>query len=205
MSPRAATGTREKLLNAAQDMINLQGFSATSIDQIIERVGVTKGTFFYHFKTKQELARALIERFAAADEAILSSSMARAEKLSDDPIQQLLLFIGLLIEVGEELDEVTKPGCLFATYCYESGLFERETTQVVTDAMLQWREVVGAKLREAAARRAPKVEVDLDSLADMVTVVFEGAFVVSRSIGGNRVFADQLRHYRAYLELLFGD
>ena len=39
--------------------------------------------------------------------------------------------------------------------------------------------------------------------ADMPTVVFEGALVVSRSLDEPRVFADQLRHDRAYLELLF--
>lgn len=205
MTPRVATGTRSKLLDAAQEMINLQGFAATSIDQIIERVGVTKGTFFYHFKSKQELARALIERFAAADQEVLHGNMRRAEKLSDDPLQQLLIFIGLMIEIGEQLDRNPNPGCLFATYCYESGLFAEETNQVITDAMLSWREVVGAKLRAAAEKRPPKVDVDLDSLADMITVVFEGAFVVSRSIGGPRVFVGQLGHYRSYVQLLFAD
>jgi TetR/AcrR family transcriptional repressor of nem operon len=205
MTPTAAAGTtRERLLDAAEEQINQVGFSATSVDQIIRSAGVTKGTFFYHFKTKNELARVLIDRFAAADQEFLRSSLERSEKLSDDPLQQLLIFVGLLVEMGEHLDANPNPGCLFATYCYESGLFEAETHRVITNAFLTWRKRVGEKLRAAAAVRPPAVDVDLDALADMVTIVFEGAFVMSRTTDGRSIFADQLRHYRTYLKLLFG-
>ena len=205
MSPKSGIQTRERLLDAAQAAINEQGFAATSIDQIIERVGMTKGSFFYHFKTKNDLARALIERFAAADRQILTETVDRAEKLSDDPLQQLLIFVGLLLEVAEELDTTPQPGCLFASYCYESGLFDEETHSVIRDAMLRWRSVLGEKLRLAAERHPPRVEVDLDSLADMMTVVFEGAFVMARCVKEPKHFANQMRHYRTYLRLLFGE
>ena len=195
--------TREKLLDASQELINRRGFAGTSIDQIIAETGVTKGAFFYHFKTKQDLARALIQRFAAADQELMRSSMERAENLSPDPVQQMLIFVGLLLEVAEDLDKETQPGCLFATYCFEQGLFDDETYDVISDAMLGWRRVVGEKLRAAAERTPPRAEVDLDALADMVTVLFEGAFVVSRSLKGPGVFSAQLRHYRTYLQLLF--
>lgn len=195
--------TRERLLDAALEGINRQGFAATSIESIIEQAGVTKGTFFYHFKSKNQLARALIDRFAAADQEVLSGSMARAENLSDDPLQQLLIFVGLMVEVAQELDATQHPGCLFATYCFEGGLFDDETKGVIDDAILSWRRVVGDKLRAAAETKAPVREVDLESLADMLNVLFEGAFVLARSTTTREVFANQLRHYRTYLQLLF--
>lgn len=203
MAPRTATDTREKLLNAAESMILARGYSATSVDQIIEKVGVTKGTFFYHFKTKNDLARALIDRYARFDEQLLGGNMSRAEKLSDDPLQQVLIFTGLMVEVAEQLDQSPEPGCLFAAYCYESGLFDAEINQVVAKAMLAWRDVLGGKLRAAAARRPPRLDVNLDSLADMLTGVLEGAFILSRTLGGSHIFAEQMRHYRNYLQLLF--
>jgi len=203
MAPRSGTTTREKLLDAAEALVNEQGFSATSIDQIIDRVDLTKGTFFYHFKTKNDLARALIDRFAAGDQRVLSSSIERAEKLSDDPLQQVLIFVGLLLEVAEQLDANPQPGCLFATYCYEAGLFDEDTHRVITDAMLGWRRVLGEKLRAAAERHPPRIDVDLDHVADMITVVFEGAFVMSRSVREQGVFTQQIRQYRNYLQLLF--
>ena len=201
-APRAPT--RERLLDAAHESINRRGFAATSVEDIIEGAGVTKGTFFYHFKTKADLARALIDRFAEADRAVLSASMGRAEKLSDDPLQQLLIFVGLVIEVAEQLDETPHPGCLFASYCYEGGLFDDDTRGVIEGAILSWRSAIGDKLRAAAAAHPPQAEVDVSSLADMLTVLFEGAFVVARSTSAPNVFANQLRHYRSYLQLLFG-
>jgi TetR/AcrR family transcriptional repressor of nem operon len=203
MNPRSGAPTREKLLESSEELINRRGFAGTSIDQIIAETGFTKGTFFYHFKTKQDLALALIQRFAAADQELMRSSIERAEKLSADPVQQLLIFVGLLLEAAEELDKMSQPGCLFATYCFEKGLFDDETYGVISDAMLSWRRVVGDKLRAAAEKTPPRADVDLDALADMVTVVFEGAFVVSRSLKGPGVFSAQLRHYRTYLQLLF--
>ena len=80
----------------------------------------------------------------------------------------------------------------------------REGDRVIAAAIAQWREVVGDKLRAVAAVHPPAREVDFDSLADMLTALFEGAFVLARSAPGRRVFADQLRHYRTYLQLLFG-
>ena len=197
------TPTRDRLLDAAQEGINHHGFAATSIEQIIEKAGVTKGTFFYHFKSKNELARALIERFAAADHQVLLSRMERAERLAERPIEQLVIFVGLMIEVAEELDATSNPGCLFATYCFEGGLFDDATRGVITDALASWRRIVGDKLRAAANEHAPVAAVDLDSLADMISVLFEGAFVVARSTETRTVFTDQLRHYRTYLKLLF--
>ena len=202
-SPSPPPSTRERLLDAAEDGINRHGFAATSIDKIIEKVGVTKGAFFHHFKSKGELARALIDRFAAADRAMLEGGMERAERLSDDPLQQLLIFVGLLIEVADGLDATEHPGCLFASYCWEGELFDEETRGVIAEAIRGWRKVVGDKLREAAAAHPPVRGVDLDSLADMITVLFEGAFVLARSMDAGAVFADQLRHYRTYLQLVF--
>ena len=183
-------------------MINRQGFAATSIDKIIERAGVTKGTFFYHFETKNALALALIDRFAAGDQEVLRTSMDRAEKLSNDPLQQVLIFVGLILEVAEELDGNPTPGCLFATYCFESGLFDDETNGVISSAMGNWKKMLGAKLRAAAEQYPMKMDVDLDDLANLLSVIFEGAFVMSR-IEGRGIFVDQLGHYKKYLELLF--
>ena len=97
----------------------------------------------------------------------------------------------------------SSPGKSFAGYVYESGLFEEETKRVIADAILNWRAVLGEKLRAAAEAHPPAREVDLESLADMLTVVFEGAFVMARTLPSRSVFADQIRHYRNYLQLLF--
>lgn len=200
---RSATQTRTRILDSAQALVMEQGFAATSVDAIVERAGMTKGAFFHHFESKSALARALVERYAETDERQLHDTMARAERLSRDPLDQLLLFGGFLEEFWREM-EAPMNGCLFASYVYEAQLFDDHTHAVIRHAMLEWRHALARKLREAMEVHPPRVAIDPESVADLVTVIFEGAFVVARSTGESDMIADQLRHYRNYLELLFG-
>lgn len=200
--PRDGTGTRERLLDAAERLVLSHGFAGTSVDAILAEAGVTKGAFFHHFPSKAALAHALVERYAAADAAHLETTMERAERLARDPLEQLLLFVGLCEEEMAELAEAP-PGCLFASYCYEAQLFDVDTHALIRRAVVAWRGRLGAKLREAAERHPPRLEVDPDVLADLLWVIFEGAFVLARTTGERGAVATQLRHYRNYLELLF--
>jgi TetR/AcrR family transcriptional regulator, transcriptional repressor for nem operon len=188
-------------MDAAEALILENGFAGTSLDTILERTGVTKGAFFHHFPSKTALARALVERYAAADRALLEESLARAERLSRDPLQQLLVFVGLIEEVATATDP--HPGCLFASYVYEAQLFDGETHAVMQRALLEWRDRLGAKLREVAAEYPPRLAVNLDVTADAMTAVLEGAFIISRLMREPGTVAGQLREYRNYLELLF--
>lgn len=108
--PRDGSITKNKIMDVAQQIVLEVGLSGTSVEKIIEAAEVTKGTFFYHFKTKHDLAAALIERYANEDEHHYSDAMEKAELLSRDPLQQLLIFIGLFIEQASQLEEPF-PGC----------------------------------------------------------------------------------------------
>lgn len=199
---RDGSKTHTKIMDAAERLILEQGFGGTSIDRVIEDAGITKGTFFYHFKSKSDLAYALVERYARLDVDHLEENMRLAESRSDDPLEQLLVFVRLFEDSAEELT-APYPGCLFGSYCYEAGLFDETTLRVIQDTMLTWRGRLGAKLAEVAKRYPPRRPVDLDVLADMIVVVFEGAFILSRTLKEPKVLMAQAGNYRTYLELLF--
>jgi TetR/AcrR family transcriptional repressor of nem operon len=201
--PKDPTPTREKIMDAAEALILQYGFKATAVDRVIERAGVTKGTFFYHFKSKDELARVLVERFAAADGQLLTDNLARAEAVYEDPLDQILHFIRLFEEMLAELDE-PYPGCLFASYISEAGLFEDDTIQVARNAFMLWRKRLGEKFRQAAEIYPTRHKIDPESLADGILVVFEGAFLLSKTYLDPGLVADQLAHYRRYVALLHG-
>ncbi|MEJ7721594.1 MAG: TetR/AcrR family transcriptional regulator [Ilumatobacteraceae bacterium] len=56
--PRDGTATRERILDAAERLVIENGFSATSVDSVIDESSSSKGAFFHHFATKEKLARA---------------------------------------------------------------------------------------------------------------------------------------------------
>jgi TetR/AcrR family transcriptional repressor of nem operon len=196
------TATRDRILDAAQSLILERGYAGMSLDNVIKEVGITKGAFFYHFKSKNDLATALLRRFADADHTIMVESQARAEKLSRDPLQQLLIFIGLFEEMFEGLTE-TYPGCLFASYIYELQQFDEDTRRIIYDSFIAWRDLLKQKLDTVAAAHPTRIEIDTASLADAFNVVIEGAFITSKALNEPKVVAQQLRHFRNYIELLF--
>ena len=194
--------TRERILEAAQSLVLAHGYNATSVDAVVGKAGITKGAFFHHFASKPDLARALVERYAKWDREHLAEFLARSRKLASDPLEQLLVFLGLY---EEELEGYEEPflGCLFASYVYESKLFDEGTNQVLVDAALHWRREMRSMLEQVAAKHPPKAPVDLDTLADLFYTMFEGAFVMARTFDDTRMFTQQMRHLRTYLQLLF--
>lgn len=201
--PRDGAVTRTAILDAAQALILEHGFSATAIDAVIARTGITKGAFFYHFKSKADLGEALVRRYAELDAAHLETIGERAKKLSNDPLQQLLICIALFEEEAAVINSAPYPGCIYASYCYEAQLFNERTMEIVREAFAMWRRRIGNRLRAIAEVYPPRVPVDIDSLADMLLGIAEGAFILGRINRDTGAATAQFRHYRAYIELLF--
>lgn len=194
--------TRANIMDAAQALILDHGFGGTTVDSVIELAGVSKGAFFHHFASKAELGLKLVERYAEEDTKHLEQTLAKAEKLSNDPLQQMLIFVKLFEQEIELLKEPF-PGCLFASYLQQSELFDHNILEVIRESMLLWRSRVLDKLKNIEKKYPSQRNVDLESLADMLMVIFEGAFVLSQSLNENKVIAQQLSHYHSYLSLLF--
>jgi TetR/AcrR family transcriptional repressor of nem operon len=191
-------------MDAAQQMVLNVGLSGTSVEKVIEQAGVTRGTFFYHFRTKHDLAAALIERYASEDEHHFQDFMAKAEQLARDPLQQLLIFVGLFIEMTEQLEEPF-PGCLYASYCYQSGAISDDVMAQVERMMHFWRDRLGSKLEEVCALYTPRIAVAHHQVADHMLATFEGAFILAKVMREPKLASEQLVQCRNYLELLFAD
>jgi TetR/AcrR family transcriptional repressor of nem operon len=203
MTSKKAEMTRDRILDAAQAQVMERGFAATSVDAIQEAAGISRGTFFYHFASKDELARALIERYARQDHELTESLMARAENLATDPLQQALVFMGLFEELFREVGPV-RAGCLFASYSYEAQLFDEETHRLIAASLAHFRRIFGDKLAQAIARHPPVVPgVDPYELADLASAAFQGAYVLWRVTNETERIAMPIEHFRKYLELLF--
>ncbi|MEW6332070.1 MAG: TetR/AcrR family transcriptional regulator [Pseudomonadota bacterium] len=202
--PKDGSATRDSILDATQALVLERGFAGMTLDDVVKQVGITKGAFFYHFKSKNDLGKALMKRFSELDARSYDESCARAEKLSRDPLQQLLIFIGLFEEMFEELTE-PYPGCLLASYLYELQQFDSATKKMITEAFTRWRTLLKGKLDAAVKQHRPKTRIDTASLADMFTVVLEGAFITAKAVDDPKVIVQQLRHFKNYIELLFAD
>ena len=107
--------TRSRILDVAYEAIVQKGFAATSIDELVEAAGITKSGFFYHFKDKSDLAKALMHRYIEHNDAVLADIFARADELNEDPLHGFLVALKLFAEMMAELPEA-HPGCLAASF-----------------------------------------------------------------------------------------
>lgn len=83
--------TRSLLLEAANQLFASQGYDRTSVEAIIQQAGVSKGAFYHHFSSKQEILDAVAERMTA--EAMDAIRPAAADR-SDGAVARLNRFFG---------------------------------------------------------------------------------------------------------------
>ena len=196
--------TREHIMATAESIILNRGYSGTSIEDIIRKSNITKGGFFYHFNGKSDLARNLINRYLKNDSAFFSDLADRARSLTEDPLQQLLLYLKLLAEAMGDLPG-THPGCLVASFADESEQFDDEIRELMVQGALTWR-VMFMELFERVAQKYPmKVETPLEELADMLTSAIEGGIIMSKVLDDPSALPKQILQYRNYIRLVFGD
>jgi len=192
-----------KLMEIAEQHILQNGFSATSIDDLITEAGITKGGFFYHFKSKHDLAQALMRHYREKDELLFSDLFLRARELTDDPLQQMLVFVKLLSEMMAEIEDL-HPGCLVASFTYESHQVNEEIRELTAASILDWRRLFREQIDRINDVRPPNIDVDADTLADMLSTILEGGIIVSRAVNQKDILVRQLLEYRNYLGLLYG-
>ena len=204
-SPASGKGerTRARLLDAAYDAIIHKGFAGTSIDELVEATGITKSGFFYHFRDKGDLARQLLVRFLAEDDAVIDSLKARAEQLVDDPLQQFLLFLNLYAETVDDM-EALHPGCLVAAIVYQEQVFDAEVRRLNSEAVMRWRERFLAWLEAIDARHRPVVPVERLALADALSAIVEGAIVLAKALDEPALMGRQLRLFRDMVKTTYG-
>jgi AcrR family transcriptional regulator len=195
--------TRDRILDVAYGRIVEKGYSATSIEELVEAAGITKSGFFYHFRDKNDLARQLIDRYLGEVETALDALEARARELHDDPLHAFLIFMKLYAEAMEEMMALHK-GCLVAAITYQDRTFAPDVRQANADGVNAWRRRFRRWIEEIAAVHPPKRAVDLEAVADQLNVVADGSIIMARAVDDPAIIARQALLQRELIRMLFG-
>lgn len=199
--PKDGAVNRERILDAAEHLVIENGFAATSLDQVLKAAGTSKGAFFHHFDSKLALARALTERYVAADVGQLRAALDATAEIAD-PAERLVAFVRSFEDAGDEIMSA-QSSCLYVAVLTEQQLVTNGTADLITQAIESWREEIAALLDAAAASRGVDLG-DTAALADHVFVTFEGAFLLCRSTGKPEHMRAQLGVLRRLFESALG-
>ncbi len=194
--------TRERILEIAEASVLAKGFGATSIEEVIAEAGITKSGFFYHFRDKNELARAMLLRYVEANNRIFEDLFGRGEELADDPLQAFLIGLKLLAETMADLPN-GHPGCLIASICYQERLYDREVREIMTRSVEGWNAFFRQRLAAIIAAHPAAEPVDLDQLSNMMSCVVDGGIIMSKVLSDPSILPQQILMFRSYIKLLF--
>jgi len=190
--------SRTRLLDAAMHVIRAQGYSATTVDDICSEAGLTKGAFFYHFKSKEDLAIAAAAHFSEMAERLFGAAPYRE---LTDPLDRVLGYIEFRTAIlAGPIPEFT---CLLGTMVQEAYQTHPAIRRACDAYIGAHAAEVTKDIAAAKARHAPTAEWSAESLALYTQAVLQGAFVLAKSKGGPEVACECLAHLRRYLLQLF--
>ncbi len=198
MAPQTQHDSKTKLLDAAMQVIRAKGYTATTLDDVCGEAGVTKGSFFHHFKSKEELAVAAAAHFAAMADGLFAAAPFREAR---DPLDRLLGYVDFRASILKgELPDYT---CLLGTMVQETYQTHPAIGEACGQHISAHAASVAKDIAEAKRLHAPDAPWSAEGLGLFTQAVLQGAFVLAKAKGGPEVAAECVGHLRRYLELLF--
>lgn len=188
--------SREKLVDAAVDLILSRGYHATTVDEICEKAGVAKGSFYYAFDSKEDLGVAALEYFTAEhEEAFVSSGFMEAET----PEEALFVFLDFLVAEGNNL---WNRGCLLGNMALEIS----DDLPSIRSRLAELFEQVAVQIEQLLAPYLDSIQrpglPSAREYSDKLAVQIEGALVMARATGDSEILTRMLSLYRDELRAL---
>lgn len=189
---------KEKLLNAALSLIREKGFSATTVDDLCARAGVTKGAFFHYFKSKDELGVAAAEHWSAVTGALFEHAPYHRP---EDPLERVLAYI----EFRRTLlrGEISEFTCVVGTMVQETYDKHPEIRDACAASIFGHAGTLVADIDAAMAKHGTVDDFTAESLAAHTQAVLQGAFILAKAKNDVAVAIESVDHLRRYVALLF--
>jgi TetR/AcrR family transcriptional repressor of nem operon len=196
--PQISNESSLKLLNAAVDIIRSKGYAATTVDDICREAGVTKGSFFHHFKTKDDLALAAVQYWERMTGGFFASAPYHQQQ---DPVDRLLGYLDFRVAIlTGELPEYT---CLLGTLVQETYSTHPEIRTACEHALASHIDALSSDIQAAKDLYAPDAPWTAESVGSFMQAVLQGAFIFAKAKQDPEVARESIEHLRRYIAQLF--
>jgi TetR/AcrR family transcriptional repressor of nem operon len=191
---------RDKLLEAGVRLIREQGYAATSVEQLCQAAGVTKGAFFHHFASKEALGVALADYWSqCTGDFFAEAPFHHRPHAIDRVLGYIELRMALLSGPPESFS------CVAGTMLQESFRSSEAIRRACEDSIMGNARAIEPDIAEAMAK-AGVAGTSPASLARHIQTVLQGAFILAKSQEPALSAAqaqESVAHLRQYIELLF--
>jgi len=193
----ADDSARSRLLAATMNLVRAKGYSSTRVEDICAAAGVTKGSFFHHFASKEELAIATARAWGDSAARLFSAAPYMAEP---DPLARLLGYLRFRRQlVAGKIRDWT---CYAGPAIQEIHEIHPAIREACTESITAHLALL-TKMAEQVLAERPVPRLRARSLAIHIQVVMQGTFVMAKAQQDAQVAVDSIDHLIRYVELLF--
>jgi TetR/AcrR family transcriptional repressor of nem operon len=185
---------RTKLLEAARDLLLSKGYAAATVDEICERAGASKGSFYHFFKSKEEMGLALLDAYLKqAHAGFLGGAFTR----QTEPAARLR---GFLTQTEARAIDLWKNGCLLGNLAIDLADTNDRIRRRVAKIFDELIDEVAAIFEPVCARYASDAKAEAWRLAELYLATIEGAIILSRAQNDWSPLNRSLAGFRTHME-----
>jgi len=190
----ATRHSKTRLLDAALHAIRAKGYAATTVDDICREAGVTKGSFFHHFRSKDDLALGAVAHWRAMTEGLFAAEHYHQPR---DPLARLLGYLDFRAAIlSGELSDYT---CLLGTLVQETYATHPAIRAACDQALSSHIDTLTRDVQAAKELYAADAPWSAESVGSFIQAVLQGSFIFAKAQQGPAVIRLNLEHLRRYL------
>ena len=185
--------TREKLLDYTFEEIYINGYTATSVDAILKKAKVPKGSMYHHFKSKKELVLAMVEeRLFPKMDSFFTYEIKEGKSVTES-------FRGTFLTVSRNRMLVTY-GCPLYRLMVELSATDSEFDKLLTSKATQMQEGIKSMLQIGIEQEEYKSSLDVEAFSSFILNSTWGILSLSPSLSSSQNFLNQSRYILELLE-----
>ena len=174
-----AQQTRDRILEAASMLFYQHGYNATGLEKVINAAGVTKGNFYYYFKSKEALGVETLRWQGAKAAELLGFDRPLGDSTALERLFELIEGIKQLVSSGEADSPIR--GCYFGNFSLElsaaSEVIRRELVGIFNNLQALFADLIS----QAQAAGDVSAHIDPASTAAAILSQLEGAIILSKA------------------------
>lgn len=172
----ATISTRDHLIDTGLKLMHQQGYNATGVAEILEASDVPKGSFYHHFKSKEDFAAAALGRYTGR-EAEHAASVLIDSKMA--PMKRLKRYFTELIKFYGMKGPIT--GCMMGRFSLEIAETSPQLRKQLSATFTHWQHTIATVIKQAIAQKELAAGIDPEAMAGFLLNSWEGALLRSQA------------------------
>lgn len=194
---KKSEATRLSILQKSFELIYEKGYQTTSIDDILATTQVTKGAFYYHFKTKDEMGLAIINELLKPS---FTNAFMKPLQAADDPVKIIYEMMYSILMKNEFMK--VEYGCPASNFTQEMAPWHGDFTNALNELSEEWKNAIVQCIKNGKKAGNIRADVKPDQVAVFIMSGYWGIRNVGKLNNSKSVYLIWLKQLKDYLHSL---